>query len=160
MTRPLPGLELRRCAATDADVARLLDYHHAQMVGQSPPGQAFALDLSAYDAPDLDLWGAYAGPTLVAVGAVRMLDADRAELKSMRTAPGFLRRGAARRMLDTLVDAARRKGARIVSLETGSGPNFAAAEGMYLAYGFRPGPAFGDYVGTDFTRFFHLPLRG
>ena len=154
-----PRLSLRRCSPSEPDVRRLLDFHHKQMIAQSPPGRAYPLELSAYEDPALELWAAEVEGEVAAVGAVRMLDSERAELKSMRTSPAHLRRGAARAVLEELVKAARRRGARIVSLETGSGSLFEPAARMYRTFGFEPGPAFGDYSATDFNRFFHLPLE-
>ena len=44
------------------------------------------------------------------------------------------------------------------SLETGAGPHFEAAPGMYRKRGFCAGPAFGEYSASEFNQFFHLSL--
>jgi putative acetyltransferase len=45
-----------------------------------------------------------------------------------------------------------------LSLETGTGPAFEAALSMYQNRGFKKGPAFADYVGSEFNQFLHLDL--
>ena len=45
-----------------------------------------------------------------------------------------------------------------MSLETGRGPSFAAAIGLYESHGFEPCGPFGDYEASDFSRFFTLAL--
>ena len=49
------------------------------------------------------------------------------EVKSMRTHPDHLRRGVASALLEHIIDEARRRGMRRLSLETGRGPAFEAA---------------------------------
>jgi XTP/dITP diphosphohydrolase len=76
----------------------------------------------------------------------------------MRTRDGWLRRGVAARLLEHLLAVAAARGYRRVSLETGSGPAFEPALALYRRRGFVSGPAFGDYVASDFNQFMHLEL--
>ena len=61
-------------------------------------------------------------------------------------------------LLEHLLELARSRGYRRVSLETGSGPAFEPALALYRRYGFVNGPAFGDYVASEFNQFLHLEL--
>jgi putative acetyltransferase len=71
----------------------------------------------------------------------------------MRTARAHLRRGVAARLLTHILDEARRRGYRRLSLETGSAEAFRPAQEMYSRFGFvRCGP-FGDYVEDPFSVF-------
>ena len=74
----------------------------------------------------------------------------------MRTRKDSLRRGAATAMLEALLDLARQRGYRRVSLETGSGEAFDPALALYRKHGFKSGDAFADYVGSPFNQFLHL----
>jgi putative acetyltransferase len=47
---------------------------------------------------------------------------------------------------------------RRLSLETGSGEAFEPALALYRRRGFTDGPAFADYVASDFNQFLHLEL--
>jgi putative acetyltransferase len=142
----------------DPQILDLLRQHLQGMQETSPPGHSFALDLSGLQRPDVTFLSVWEGDTLLAMGAIKQLAPDHGELKSMRTRPDSLRRGAATAMLTALLDLARTRGYRRVSLETGSGAPFEAALTLYRKHGFRDGEAFADYVRSDFNQFLHLDL--
>ena len=85
----------------------------------------------------------------LAVGALKELDADHAEVKSMHTVEAARGQGIGRAMVDHLIAVARERGFRRVSLETGTGPVFAPARALYAGAGFEPCEPFGDYRRTD-----------
>jgi putative acetyltransferase len=128
------------------------------MYETSPPDAVFALDLSGLRDPAVTVWGAWAGERLAAIGALKMLGAGEAEVKSMRTHPDFLRQGAAAALLDHLIDTARTRGIRQLSLETGRGAAFEPALALYRRRGFLDGGPFSNYVPNDFSQFLHLAL--
>ena len=136
----------------------LLTLHLAGMHANSPAGHVFALDLSGLQAPGVTVWSAWDGEAIAGIGALKLLDDGGGEVKSMRTHPDHLRRGVAAALLEHIIAAARSAGCRRLSLETGSGPSFDAALALYRRRGFANGEAFGDYVGSDFNQFLHLPL--
>ena len=142
----------------DPQIRELLRQHLLGMAETSPPGHSFALDLSGLQRPDVTFLSAWDGETLLAIGAMKELATDHGELKSMRTRTDSLRRGAATAMLMALLDLARQRGYRRVSLETGSGEAFEPALALYRKHAFRNGDAFADYVGSDFNQFLHLDL--
>lgn len=151
-------LELREDDLSSAPVRALLTIHLSGMHASSPPGHVFALDLSGLQAPDVTVWTAWDGDACAGIGALKLLGDGTAELKSMRTHPDHLRRGVARALLEHIIAAARARGLRRVSLETGSGPAFDAALALYRRRGFVDGPPFADYVRSDFNQFLHLDL--
>lgn len=136
----------------------LLALHLRQMHANSPPGSVFALDLSGLQRPDVEVWSAWRGGRVASIGALRTLVDGSGELKSMRTHPDFLRRGAAAAILEHIVATARARGMPRLSLETGSGPAFEPALALYRRRGFVPGRSFGDYAASDFNQFLHLAL--
>jgi putative acetyltransferase len=136
----------------------LLRIHLAGMHANSPAGAVFALDLSGLRRPDVTLYAAWNADTLVGLGALKEVSPDRGEIKSMRTHPDHLRKGVAQGLLDHLIEEAQRRQYRWLSLETGSGPAFDPALRLYLANGFVTGPAFADYVKSDFNQFLHKEL--
>jgi GNAT superfamily N-acetyltransferase len=85
----------------------------------------------------------YQGETPVGCGAVRLLDAETAELKRMYVAPTARGRGLGRRLVAALEAEARALGVRRLVLETGV--RQAAALALYRATGFRPIPLYGEY---------------
>ena len=151
--------DVREDDLTGEQTKALLALHLAGMHAASPPESVFALDLSGLQGPEISVWTAWRGDALAAVGALKMLAHGNGEVKSMRTDPAFVRRGAASVILDTIIEAARQRGAARLSLETGSGHVFDPALALYRRYGFRNGPAFGDYEPSAFNQFLHLDLH-
>jgi putative acetyltransferase len=138
----------------------LLRLHLSGMHATSPPGHVFALDLSGLRTPAVTVWSAWEGDRICGIGALKQLDREAGEVKSMRTHPDFLRRGVAAALLEHIIETARSRGLRNLSLETGSGPAFEPALSLYRRRGFVDGEAFGDYVRSEFNQFLHLDLRG
>jgi putative acetyltransferase len=87
-----------------------------------------------------------------------MLGDGSGEVKSMRTAPDHLRRGAAKSLVEHIIAEARRRGLRRLSLETGVGPVYEPAAALYLRCGFVDGERFADYRPSPYNRFMHLDL--
>jgi putative acetyltransferase len=142
----------------DPQVLALLRAHVGAMRETSPPGTSYALDLSGLRAPDISFYTIWDDATLIGMGALKEIDAGSGEIKSMRTHSDHLRKGVATKLLDYILTAARTRGYRRVSLETGDGPAFEPALTLYRRYGFIEGECFGDYTPSDFNRFFHLEL--
>lgn len=143
---------------THPRVIALIELHLRSAFENSPPGAVFALDLSGLRDPSVNLWTVWDGDDLLGMGALKQLDAAHGEIKSMRTAPGQLRRGVAGMMLDHLLSEARGRGYRRISLETGSTEAFAAARALYERTGFTETGPFADYTDTGFSRYYTMAL--
>ena len=150
--------EIRENDLSGQETRELLELHLRGMYESSPPEAVFALDLSGLQDPAVTVWGAWEGERLAAIGALKMLGTEEAEVKSMRTHPDFLRRGAGAALLEHVIETARARGVRRLSLETGRGPAFEPALAMYRRRGFADGGPFSDYVPNDFSQFLHLAL--
>lgn len=144
---------------THSSVIDLLKLHLKGMHASSPPGSVYALDLSGLRTPDITVWTVWSGDLAIGIGALKQLSKDQGEVKSMRTRPDYLRQGVGRKILDKIIETAKQNGLNRLSLETGSGPSFDAALGMYRRYGFENGEAFGDYEASAFNQFLHLDLN-
>ncbi len=151
-------LRIVRDDLTDERTRRLLSLHLSGMLENSPPGHVFALDLSGLQAPEVTVWTAWDGDTVVGVGALKELGDGTGEVKSMRTDPAHLRRGVGAALLERIIAEAKARALRRLSLETGSGPSFEPALSLYRKRGFVPGDAFADYSPSEFNQFLHLSL--
>jgi putative acetyltransferase len=140
------------------DVRQLLERHLAFANSHSPPEDVHALDVDALLDPAVTLFSFRLNGELLAVGALKQLDRQHAELKSMHTAQAARGRGIGRVMVDHLIGVARGCGFRRVSLETGSMPAFAPARSLYANAGFRPCEPFGDYSPSRNSTFMTLSL--
>ena len=136
-----------------AVIRALLEQHFAGMLANSPAGSCHFLDFDGLNAADVTFWSIHQDDALAGCGALKILDAGHGEIKSMRTADAFLRRGVAARMLDHIVTAARGRGLKRLSLETGSGAAFEPAIALYSRYGFDDCEPFADYKPDPFSRF-------
>jgi putative acetyltransferase len=131
---------------TGPEIAAFLQAHVDEMIAVTPPQSKHALDLPGLQVPEVTFWSVLDGTTLVGCGALKAIDADHAEVKSMRTAPTHKRRGIATMMLQHIMTEAKRMGFSRLSLETGSFEFFRPARELYERNGFEYGGPFGDYT--------------
>lgn len=127
------------------EIAEFLTAHVAELRAISPPESTHALDLDALRRPEITFWSMRDGDTVIACGALKALDADHAELKSMRVAPTHQNRGLASRLLAHITTTAQQRGFSRLSLETGSFDFFAPARRLYAKHGFTRCEPFADY---------------
>ena len=152
------ALDIREDDLTGDQVRTLLAFHLSEARTNTPAEFSFALDLSGLQTPDITVWTAWDGPDLAGVCALKTLGDGSGEVKSMRTDPGYLRRGVARALLEHIIGEARRRGMTRLSLETGTVAAYAPALALYRGMGFRDGETFADYKPSDFNQFLHLDL--
>ncbi len=151
-------LRIERGDFNDQRVIDLLTHHHATCHAVTPKGSAHALDLSGIQSADIQFWCIWDGEQLAGIGALKRLDGNVGEIKSMHTAESARRKGIASKLLDHLVGQARAMGLHRVSLETGSFAFFAPAVALYRAYGFVDCPPFGSYKPDPNSLFLTLAL--
>ena len=131
---------------TDPRIAEFLTEHLRDMGRHSPPESIHALDLGGLRKPEITFWTAWNGTELMGTGALKELDTQHGEIKSMRTAPAHRREGVARVMLSHMLEEAKRRNYKRLSLETGSMAAFEPARNLYAKFGFRSCGPFADYV--------------
>lgn len=140
------------------EVASLLRAHLDYAETHSPPRSIHALDLDALRSAEITFWTAWDGGILLGCGALRELESLHGEIKSMHSAAEHRRRGVAAGLLTTILDAARRRSYRRLSLETGSMEGFAPARALYSRFGFAEAATFGSYVADPNSVFMTLDL--
>ncbi|MCG8334716.1 MAG: GNAT family N-acetyltransferase [Proteobacteria bacterium] len=128
------------------EIKALLNEHLRHMHEITPPESIHALDLDSLKQPGISFWCVWEGSELMGCGALKRLDAEHAEIKSMRTASTHLRKGVARHMLCFILDQAKAKGFKRVSLETGAMKEFEPARTLYSTFGFSHCKPFADYI--------------
>ncbi len=127
------------------DVRALLEHHRAFALAQSPPEDVHALDPDGLGDSEISFFSFRHHGELLAIGALRALTADHVEIKAMHTAEAARGRGIGRAMVDHLLEVARTRGFRQVSLETGTMAAFAPARALYARMGFESCAPFGSY---------------
>jgi putative acetyltransferase len=126
-------------------VADLLARHFAINHALTPSEFAFVLGPEQLARPDVTFFTAWEGDTLAGMGALKNLGDGHAEVKSMRTEPDHFRKGVGAAVVAQIVESAREAGFRRLSLETGTGADYAPARRLYARAGFTACPAFADY---------------
>jgi putative acetyltransferase len=134
-------------------IARFLDEHVRQMRSITPPENAYALDLDALRRPEITFWSVLDGDDLVGCGAMKRLDPDHAEVKSMRTAVPRTRSGIGSLLLTHIMAEAGRMGFTRLSLETGTDDFFRPARKLYEKFGFQYCGPFADYQPSPHNAF-------
>jgi putative acetyltransferase len=151
-------MEIRLDDLRGPEIHALLRQHLQAMTLHSPPESIHALDLDALRRPEISFWTAWDGTELLGCGALKALDAQHGEIKSMRTATPHLRKGVARALLLHILAEARQRGTTRLSLETGSAAAFEPAHRLYASVGFVSCGPFGQYVDDPFSVFMTLAL--
>jgi putative acetyltransferase len=102
----------------------------------TPPENVYALDVEKLVSPDITVFGARLNQKLVGVGALRILDRNHGELKSMHTDKAARGHGVGTAMVNQISGFAKSKGLSRVSLETGNFAEFAPARNLYTSISF------------------------
>jgi putative acetyltransferase len=147
----MPDYVLEPADPREPDIAALLSTHLDFANEQSPPEHVHALDVNMLSANDVSFFSLREHGVLLAVGALREIDAEHGEIKSMHTAKPARGKGIGRLMLDHLLEVARSRGYSRVSLETGTMEAFAPARRLYEAAGFVVTPPFGPYWANEYS---------
>jgi len=135
--------------ATRTLIARHLDGMH----DSSPPESVHALDADGLRHPAITFWSAWIDGELAGIGALKEIDAERGELKSMRVDDRFLGLGVGRAILRRIVTEARARGMASLWLETGATDDFLPAQRLYASEGFVPCGPFEGYAEDPFSVF-------
>ena len=140
------ALEIRVDDLRGSEIIELLNEHLRCMAMVSPPESRHALNLDGLRKSDVTFWSIWNGSDLAGCGALKELDEHHAEIKSMRTAYAYQRKGVASQVLRHLIEEAKHRGYRRLSLETGSMEYFEPARKLYAGFGFVYCGPFGPYA--------------
>ncbi|WP_206486155.1 GNAT family N-acetyltransferase [Thalassotalea sp. G2M2-11] len=139
-------------------VMQLLTDHHQEMMRHSPPESVHALDLEALSSPNIRFWSLWDNDNLAGCCALKALAHDHGEIKSMKTAKQYLRRGVARQLLQHVINEAKNLKYQRLSLETGTMAAFTPAHKLYQSFGFTSCAPFAPYQADPYSTFMTLQL--
>jgi putative acetyltransferase len=149
----MPHIEIRLDDLSGAEVRALIRSHLDGMHETSPPESVHALDLEGLRHPSITFWSAWVDGRLAGIAALKAIDADRGELKSMRVDDRFRGSGVGRTLLRHIMAEARHRGMTSLWLETGSPDDFVPAQRLYESEGFRRCGPFEGYADDPFSVF-------
>ena len=131
---------------TGVEIKELLNEHLIGMSQNSPPESIHALNIIELQKPGITFSSGWEEGNLVGCVALKELDSLNAEIKSMRTASSHLRKGVVRKILRHIMNQAKERNYRRLSLETFSMAAFEPARKLYENFGFVYCEPFADYV--------------
>jgi putative acetyltransferase len=117
-------------------LALLMQRHTMAMHAETPPESIHMMDAGKLAQPGIWFFVMRDAGEAIGMGAVKKIDNNHAEIKSMHVLSERRRQGLSRQMLDHLVNHALAQGFTKLSLETGSQPGFAPARSLYAKAGF------------------------
>ena len=127
------------------EVNKLLKKHFAELRAASPDGSAHVLDIPGLKAPSIKFWSLWEKSQLIGCGALKFLDENHGEFKSIRVHDNFRGKGYGIKIINHLINEAKNLKIQKLSIETGSGDFFAPARKLFDSCGFEPCPPFAHY---------------
>jgi putative acetyltransferase len=79
-------VEIKIDDLSGSEIAEFLEAHIKEMKSVSPPESKHALDLEGLRKLEITFWTVWDNSRLIGCGAMKELDANHGEIKSMRTA--------------------------------------------------------------------------
>lgn len=139
-------MQIQRDDLHSPAIKAFLQAHLDDMHATSPPESVHALDLDGLRQSNIQFWTLTDGTgAILACGALKQLDNEHAEIKSMRTDANARGQGIASIMLSFILEQAELQGIKRVSLETGSMAFFYPAHALYRKFGFAECEPFANY---------------
>ena len=127
------------------EVHELLTKHFIELRAVSPEDSCHVLDIAGLKDPTIKFWSLWDENNLMGSGALKFLDKNHGEFKSIRVADKFRGKENGLKVINHLINEAKKLNIRRLSLETGAGDFFLAARKLFLKCGFETCEPFSDY---------------
>ena len=129
----------------NSEVHEFLIKHFIELRSVSPEGSAHVLDIAGLKDPSIKFWSLWEENNLMGSGALKFLDKEHGEFKSIRVSDKFRSKGNGSKVIDHLIYEAKRLSIKKLSLETGSGNFFKPARKLFIKCGFKICEPFSHY---------------
>ena len=127
------------------EVNKLLIKHFEELKSVSPEGSAHVLDIPGLKTSSIKFWSIWQDNVLIGCGALKFLDQNHGEFKSIRVVDNFRKKGFGFKIIKHLIKEAKKLNINILSLETGSGDFFIPARKLFEKSGFKVCEPFAHY---------------
>ena len=127
------------------EVNELLTKHFVELRAASPEGSAHVLDIPGLKVPSIKFWSLWENDKLMGCGALKFLDQDHGEFKSIRVHDNFRNKGNGEKVINHLIYEAKKLNIKRISIETGSGKFFEPARKLFEKCNFKPCEPFAHY---------------
>jgi putative acetyltransferase len=127
------------------EVNALLIKHFIELRSVSPKGSAHVLDIAGLKNPTIKFWSLWEDHELLGSGALKFIDKDHGEFKSIRVNDKFRAKGNGSKVIKHLIYEAKKLNIKKLSLETGAGNFFINARKLFIKCGFKISEPFSHY---------------
>ena len=127
------------------EVHEFLINHFIELRSVSPEGSAHVLDIAGLKDPSIKFWSLWEGNDLLGSGALKFLDKEHGEFKSIRVSDNFRGKGNGTKVINHLINEAKKLNIKRLSLETGAGDFFLTARKLFTKCGFELCEPFSHY---------------
>ena len=140
------------------EVNDLLKKHFIELRSVSPAGSTHVLDIDGLKDSSIKFWSLWENNKLIGCGALKFLGKDHGEFKSIRVADEFRKKGIGERIINHLIEEAKKLEISKLSIETGAGEFFAPARKLFNKFGFKKSEPFAHYKVDPNSCYFTLDL--
>ena len=127
------------------EVHKLLVKHFIELRSVSPEGSAHVLDIAGLKDPTIKFWSLWEKDQLMGIGALKFLDKEHGEFKSIRVNDKFKKKRNGMKIVNHLIGEANKLNIKRLSLETGAGNFFNPARKLFNNCGFKVCEPFSHY---------------
>ena len=127
------------------EVNELLTKHFIELRKASPEGSAHVLDIPGLKVNSIKFWSLWNKDYLVGCGALKFLNKNHGEFKSIRVHDNFRGKGNGLKVIKHLIDEAKRLNIQRLSIETGAGKFFEPARKLFKKCDFKACEPFAHY---------------
>ena len=127
------------------EVHELLIKHFIELRSVSPEGSTHVLDIAGLKDPFIKFWSLWDENNLIGIGALKFLDKEHGEFKSIRVSDKFKDKRNGSKIINHLINEAKKLNIKRLSLETGAGDFFLAARKLFNKCGFKTCKPFSHY---------------
>jgi putative acetyltransferase len=127
------------------EVHELLINHFIELRSVSPEDSCHVLNIDGLKDPSIKFWSMWDENNLVGSGALKFLDKEHGEFKSIRVSDKFRGKGNGLKVINHLINEAKKLNIKRLSLETGAGGFFLSARKLFNKSGFKTCEPFSHY---------------
>ena len=140
------------------EVNKLLVKHFKELKSVSPTDSCHVLDIAGLKNPNIKFWSLWEENQVIGCGALKFLDKEHGEFKSIRVADKFRGKGMGEKIISHLIDQAKKIGIKKLSVETGAGEFFDPARKLFKKFGFKTCKPFAHYKEDPNSCYFDLEI--
>ena len=129
----------------NSEVLELLNKHFIELRSVSPEGSAHVLDIEGLNDQNIKFWSLWEGNLLMGCGALKFLNKEHGEFKSIRVEDRFRKKDNGIKILKHLIFEAKKLNIKRISVETATGDFFTPARKLFNKCGFKLCKPFAHY---------------